>query len=500
MARVRSLHQEGRGTGQYPGYHALWHLFEIGVLTDLDSFDSQAWTDAEDRLAAPQEDGVKPRRSRVALIDTSVSPHPNLDDALATDLAVDFFANRLGTFDAPHGDRLTALIDAASPIGDSHAVRLLTELKAHLRQEHADARDGSRIAQRIFPATAAAFSSHGTAMAGLIGARPVAAENISLAGTHLNRLPNGQIPECEEILAGRDLSYIGVDPTCEIVPISTNFDPEPEQLILALLYAHIIDADLIVLARDFPDPWRSTITGRRTPDGEALVEEVEALRAAFQVELSEDELELWESLNQLVIEMSLTRPIVCASGNGGDDTVMYPGCLAEDSNGIVLVGAHNSNGARSAFSTTRTDAAEITLYAPSGDSERLDAALVRLDRISGNFEPGFHSPSYLEGQDDFSAQDVISTDVPGAAGYNGSAFPEILPSEDHIPDYRSYYCRFSGTSAAAAITAGALSLAYSTGRIPRGNGVEAKRILRGTDDPGDDARAEPKLRWSRITP
>ena len=76
--------------------------------------------------------------------------------------------------------------------------------------------------------------------------------------------------------------------------------------------------------------------------------------------------------------------------------------------------------------------------------------------------------------------------MPGAAGYNSSIFPA---SEGAI-DFRSFYCHFSGTSAAAAITAGMLSLAMTTGLIPRGDGPRAKRMLRGGAGPTDDKDAK----------
>ena len=75
----------------------------------------------------------------------------------------------------------------------------------------------------------------------------------------------------------------------------------------------------------------------------------------------------------------------------------------------------------------------------------------------------------------FATQEIVSTDVPGAAGYNGSIFPA---SEGAI-DFRSFYCHFSGTSAATAITAGMLSLAMTTGLIPRRDGPRAKSHCSG---------------------
>ncbi|ANT60523.1 hypothetical protein AYJ57_09225 [Salipiger sp. CCB-MM3] len=483
-----------RGSGRYDGYHALWHLFTLGLMDHPDGFDSSAWDAAEERI----KQGDEP--IRVALIDVSVAPsHPNLEGAIAWDLAVDFFSNRLGTFPDPAGSRLQTLLAAATPVGNATAQALQAEMTAHMAAEYTAAQSATDTSQRIFPATSAAFSGHGTAMAGLIGARPVAAADVNLVGTHLRPLPNGPDLQVDSPLAGHGLPYIGVDPTCEIVPISTSFDPDPEQFLAAMLYAHLIDADLIVLARDFPDPWRSPVTDLpATSDGTSAPRERHLLRKTYPVSYSKQEATLWAALHDLVPQMSLKRPILCASGNGGDGTRLYPGSLAADDNGIILVGAHTSEGLRAGYSNTGSTTVPITLYAPSGDSERLDQQSVRLDQMAPDFYASTHSPSYLEDGETYSPLDVISTDVPGAAGYNGSPFPEILPSEDTLPDYRSYYCRFSGTSAATAIAAGMLALAMSAGKIARGDGVAAKQKLRGTMDPTDDGAAEPKLNWANI--
>ena len=66
-----------RGRGIYPAFHALWPLAEIGVVSDLSSFRSDAWDSAAARL------GEGRARTRVALIDTSVAAdHPNLKEGV----------------------------------------------------------------------------------------------------------------------------------------------------------------------------------------------------------------------------------------------------------------------------------------------------------------------------------------------------------------------------------------------------------------------------------
>ncbi len=507
----------GRGYGHYASYHALWHLREIGVVPDLRSFDSPAWDAAEERLSSGA------RRTRVALIDTSVAyRHPNLEGAILTPLMIDFFSARFGTFPAPDDD--TALLDAAlatagakaDALADGMVRELLERLHRHLDTEYREAGQAAwRAPRRVSPATSPIFSAHGTAMAGLIGARPRGPDEVRLVETtHIGGGVSQPPPPSPDVFG---FPYAGVDPFCEIVPISTSFEPDPEQLLLALLYAWLIDADIIVLARDFPDPLGSPITGEPGPEpGLPPEAEQNALRDAYPASLGERELQQWAALRALTLKLSRQIPLVCASGNGGDTTMILPAALAAPDNGIIAVGARAATGNRAGYSTTGRGAGGepvISLYAPSGDGERLDEKVQRLDTADPGFRPEDHSAAYVGQlgvqhpalpkatapdvtQSIFATQEIITTDVPGAAGYNMSAFSQFTTPGGSILDYRSYYCRFSGTSAAAAIAAGMLSLAVSAGRVERGDGAEAKRRLRGGAGRTDDAAASPYLSWS----
>lgn len=506
----------GAGYGHYPSYHALWHLREIGVVTDLRTFASEAWDAAEARL------GATGRRTRVALIDTSVAyGHPNLKGAIATDLMIDFFSARLGTFPKPGGDDLDEVFAGAKHkaggLPDPRVRALFEELCAHLPQERkAAAQADWQTPRRVQPATSPTFSGHGTAMAGLIGARP---KRDGLKPVNTRHVGGDEGQPAAPAPDRPGFPYVGVDPFCEIVPISTSFDPDPEQLLLAMLYAWLIDADVIVLARDFPDPTMSPITHRLGVElGTAPLQDQWLLRAALPVEPSDDELALWEALRAFTLHASQTVPIVCASGNGGDRTMILPASLAAPDNGVIAVGSRAATKFQAGYVSAglRSDGTSaLTLYAPSGDGERLDSESQRIDTADPGFRPGDHGSEYLsrlgiqhpaladqEPPDEtasiFATQEIISTDVPGAAGYNSSAFSRFTTPDGSILDYRSYYCRFSGTSAAAAIAAGMLSLAICAGRIESGDGVEAKKRLRGGDAPINEETATPFLEWSNL--
>lgn len=483
-----------RGRGDYAAYHALWHLARMGVIADTATCASKAW----DRAAARMESGG--RAARIALIDTSVAAdHPNLKDAVDTASGIDFFSARLGV---PGGKgahdviakRSGAEFPADLPAG---AQTLWSELVDHLGGKGPDAGFGSPLRA----ATRPSFSAHGTAMAGLIGARPVAAEALQVASMRLFDADTGQ---STDLPAGHpmDFAYSGVDPFCRIIPISTNFDPEPEQLILTLLYADLVGADVIVLARDFPAP-----TSLVPDSGENAA----ALRRALGVDLRQSELDGWDLLGKLCVALSKRVPIVCAAGNGAQDRILYPGSLAADDNGIVAVGARTAAGAPASYSPVSD---RVTVYAPSGDGERLDRDMIRLDTQSGGFRPGDHSAAYLAGLGNLgdpvvadadparlhAPLDLVSTDVPGRAGYNSSPNAQVFGRDGAILDYRSAYCRFSGTSGAVALAGGLLALGISAGRLDPATanfGVAARDALTG-GKASDYASAAPAIHWQTL--
>ncbi|MEI4470974.1 S8 family serine peptidase [Frigidibacter sp. MR17.24] len=500
MAELDAPSPGTRGSGRYPAYHALWHLFEIGVIEDPATFAAPAWVKVETARAAP---GAPPP-TRVALIDTSVAmDHPNLAPAIEGGLALDLFSARHGAFPRPGPALPPELAPAAArPAPIAAAQPYLDRLAEGLRAAHAAGQDPAPRPGTVFPATRASFSAHGTAMAGLIGARPRAAAEVPMVGPTLMDLPGGTPLALPAPAGGLGFAYAGVDPYCRIVPVSTHFDPEPEQLILALLYAWMIRADLIVLAREVPAP--AAVTPPLPGEPADLRER---LSARLGVGLAAAEIVGWQVLEALILEISKTIPILCAAGNSGEERMAYPASLAAPGNGIIAVGAHASTGQPSAFSAGGTGT-PVTVFAPSGDGERLDERIARLDPNSAGFRAWEQGSGYAGAIDSvpttrdisastYSPLEIVTTDVPGRAGYNGSAFTGLATEAGAVLDYRSYYCHFSGTSAATAIAGGMLSLAMSAGVIPRGQGPLAKELLQGPGVP-NAALATPKLRWSRI--
>lgn len=410
-----------QGSEIYPEYAALWHLESIGVM------------DALRDGARPPADG---KTSRVAIIDTSVAVnHPCLVGAANRSLAIDFFSNRLGAFPYLDGPLEAPSIpsnletDIADDLPNSLALlrelidRLSPGAKAHVNG--------------VAPTASADFSNHGTAIAGLVGARP---SIMQIAPDYRSQDPDAiDVP----------LPYCGADPFCELVPISTNFDTDPESLILALLYAEVIDASVILIPRSFPDPFRTL---------GAIPMERDLLEAALPARPTQRETQLWEELAQLLVAVSLRRPIICAGGNFQEVGGIYPASLASEYNGIISVGAVNAKGLVAGYSTSQG----LTVMAPSNDGETHDRVSVRLDEQDADF-PDRRCPVQNE-NGSFSHFEIVSTDVPGRHGYSHGPYSSNEPP-DGLREFGSYFCRFGGTSAASAIVAGFVSLGYSLGEL-----------------------------------
>lgn len=421
------------------GYDGLWHLVALGVLTPDHS--PNGW-----------RPGDVTRPSRVVMIDTSVAlDHPNLQEAINRDLAFDLFSTRLGAFPGLRdADRIGGLGfgNAASLVaGLPGCQALLGELMQRLSP------DAPPLIDKVQPATGTMFSAHGTAIAGLVGARPVVVERSAAV----------QDEDADPQIA---LPYCGVDPTCDIVPVSTNFDDDPEQMILAFLYADLVQADVVVLPRGIPDPFR------RAPELFAVDLGAGSLGHLVQpCPVSDRDRALWAELAELIVKLSLRRPIVCAAGNENEEYGIYPASLASVDNGVIAVGAVNAKGWPCSYSPV----SGLTVWAPSSDGTRFDSAEVRLDARQPRYDG--HGIPARNSSDRFSALQIIATDVPGQGGYARSPYDGPEP-DDGLREHESYFCRFGGTSAACAIIAGLMSLARGLGHIPcNADGVEAKSWL-----------------------
>ena len=478
---------EPRHAGSYPSYHALWHLERLGIVSDLTRFASP---DAWGKVASTAQ------KTRVALIDTSVDlDHPCLAPAIDHARAIDFAARDLGVFTVARADLSGRDAQTRSQVISAAAAAAKTS-KGMAHTFLSDLGRAYETHEGVVPATARAFSGHGTSMAGLIGARPA-------SGVYLHK-PARLSPSPRD--AGETeaaLPYAGIDPFCEIVPISTSAMPTPDQMAAALTYADLIQADVIVLASSLPDPTRAAVgMVPATPPATGMVPVGQHDMNAEAVPSTDAELAAWDVLADMFIDVSSRRLILCAAGNAGDGMVAYPANLAAADNGIVAVGACTSDGLRASYSAG--GASEVTLFALSGDAPAMDADGYRLDPFTeldtADEKELFNRP----GTQPVAVETLISTDVAGRPGYSSTQFGQVWrdePGPNGAPvafEFASFFCEFSGTSAATAVAAGLVSLGFSTGSFDRATTPSAMKSAMIGGRAYDGAKGEPALAWGNI--
>jgi subtilisin family serine protease len=386
--------------------------------------------------------------------------------------------------------------------------------------------DGTRTRARI----SNPYDAHGTACAGIVAAYPI------------------------------EGGCVGVAPSCTIVPVRINTNLEFRSLIAALKYAdeagHVIlmprwlpwagadpckvaaaqpgGAAAAVSAGEESGPKgatgsptaKSTDTAAEAAAGEHEVwQELKAKSGeAFWAALAgRAEAELSATLHAAVREVAKRKPIVCASGNNGTGSLIYPACLAE----TVAVGACNEKGYRSTYSQY---GAGLDVVAPSSDIADLTRTVRRateqMVRERGE-DPADPEVRERYGVDRLGSLGIETTDHSGPFGYNPNpsprgdyceavdwlgmpagadtpaygqpglaesqaGFQSLLAAADAAdaarPDWELEDFRFGGTSAAAAQVAGVIALMLS--KNPNLSMTKIKEILHATASLGH-LKAEP---------
>ena len=429
------------GRENYSSYYYLWHLVAIGVLEV---------TPPAAGSSCPTIDDViwdKPifnrQSSKVALIDMGVAKdHPNLDPKqggvdpqdprVMWDLALDLASHRYG---ATYG-----------PLPAADADRHLEERLQHLDNIQDDGiligninpdaaeqaildrlRDNFGV-KRYVDVYKQSYATHGTACAGLV------------SGTSFEDDQFG--------FSGNPIVYYGVDPYSKIIPITTSISPDPEQLIAAFLYAYSQDVDVILFPRDAANP-------AEMPNY-ALLDKNEKTR----LDDPGPQDVAWSLFEKVIVEVSKKIPVVCAAGNDGRSQLIYPASLAVNpANGIIAVGSVSYRGYRSGYSSY---GAGLTAVAPSDDGELYNRYQLRLDKQAAGaidfWTENVHKhPSIPEIE--YSAERLISLDVPGPRGYMaGSREGPTADRDEAVDDPGGLYTGIGGTSGSSAIVAGVVSL------------------------------------------
>jgi subtilisin family serine protease len=447
-------------------YDALWHLDKIGLnLQELKKIEQ-----------IQKDESIK-----IALFDTSVAiDHPCLANCIDLEHTIDFIvhknghrpykknklnmesinqkiANFLSDFSEDQITLFEEELGLGKKITTNTSEQNFSLFDNHALDEKYSKKNESSSTEHFENQQ---FSAHGTAIAGILAGRPAKIKN--------PKAVSNSDDETEFVLPFR-----GVNPFCKLVPVMTSFDPDPAQFILALLYAEAIDVNLIVIPRDFPNPWL---------DKPPVSQKAELVKISpkdaknlFPERIKLNNSALWDLLTDVLIKISKTKPIVCSAGNSGDANVIYPACLAAlKDNNIISVGAVDHLDRDASYSIKPTDNVDmVTMCAYSNNIPIYNSEQTIIDAFDDNLEEqkellgkDFNEPEIL--------RSILSTDVPGPFGYNGShqsyeylTKPENFKYKAFNPnklqfDPSSYFCRFGGTSAAVAITGGIISLAMTT--------------------------------------
>jgi subtilisin family serine protease len=301
--------------------------------------------------------------------------------------------------------------------------------------------------------------------------------------------------------AANDTGCVGVAPECSIVPVRISTNVEFKSLIAAVKYASQV-GQVILMPRSLPwvEAQPSTPGGAGASaakhaalspvESKASAGEHPSLRHAVDTQAHQTWLELngkdgrefWRALDgkseqelsailyAAISEVAERVPVVCASGNNGTGSLIYPACLEA----TIAVGACNEKGWRSTYSQYGRG---LDLVAPSNDVPTRSETLTRCseDMLGPDERP-----------EDFGVErlgmfGIDTTDNLGPFGYN--------------PDPPGDYCEadgdfaFGGTSAAAAQVAGVVALMLSANRALTPSDI--REILRDKSSM-DHLHGEPK--------
>lgn len=457
-SRQEALATQPLGRNFRPSFHSLWHLEQLNVVTDLESFDAPSWDIAEKR-----------KRPVVVVMDTPLDvDHPNLEQQINKSLMRDFSVFNDGAFPfkamgketAEFRDRWDLIRTKESNPGDkvnmqhasdwakSHtemASTILTEIRS------SDAIKHSAVVQQE-------PGAHGTAVAGLIAGVPAIRPQVKAVNLGAEARPANNTDV--------DLPYAGINPFASIVPVTLTAAPYPDMVLGALNYIEAIKPDVIVIAAAWADHEMlkaSTSAADATwqmEQNEWDVPFTSTDKAQTQDALPPTDDALWSKVSAKLIALSETSTVLCAAGNVATSELVYPACLCtRTDNNIWAVTACDNDGARLSYAPPLIDGARmiqtLSTQLPRNDREKVvvDPYSAKLPELTQE-NPGFQVVGAL---------DLITLDPQGRQGYNPSEFP--APDNTFgapLVEIGSLYTRFSGTSAATAVAAGLISLGLTT--------------------------------------
>lgn len=474
LAAIAAAVADGpQGRNLRPEFDVRWFLYDLKVVSSLESFASEAWDLAETKVDG---DGRQPV---VVVMDTPLDAgHPNLSKCIDVARMRDFSVLNEGVFPIPAYSLRAAdfneRVKLVKELSDDTTERL-TEARIKKLKLTDWAKVNSTASDSILsdlldtePSTNAGPSmaakrrnfakfvpgAHGTAVAGLIAASPVD-ESVLKPASFGATIKD---PETKAV----HLAYAGVNPFAKIVPVSLTAAPYPDMVLGALRYIDALKPDVVVIAAAWADS--VDLDSNTSPDDdswplEQIEQDVSFSGKDHAPEMHTDQ-DYWKEVTGLLSEISKSSVVLCAAGNVDSKSLVYPANLCErKDNQVWAVTACDEEG-------------EYLSYAPPIVEGRrmiktLSTQLPRSDRdqtVHDNFE--YVKPELRKDTSDYklvNPRDVVTLDPRGRQGYNPTDTPS--PSglgSDALLEIGSLFTRFSGTSAAAAVAGGLVSLAMMT--------------------------------------
>lgn len=451
------------------GYYYLWHLASLGVIETRVKGKGDKRKTKIDRTLWDDLKGAPP--ARVCMLDVGCNfDHPNLKGRVLPEASIDLTLHPHGARYAKGGDNAPITTPHAFFTGLNTSGLSLAGLNADDEALFGDLCAELEQSSGVLRHTAnaeALFSSHGTAIAGLIVGGP--------------ELLQGSAKPTRDVIP-----YFGVDPESTLFSIRTGFEDNPYQFIAALLYAWQQQADVIVMPRGLPDPDRAPLAPKTDFQGNLEywknrgAADIDARIKAMDQHISPvdptapqrsaTDRQLWKIVRALFIAISHHIPIICAAGNDGESQLNYPASLANRENGIIPVGAVASHGMRSGYANYGD---ELAVVAPSDDME-----IFNRHQHRGTNKEKTQVAHLITGDSTALSQRVLlTTDIPGAHGYDAGR-PDPTGEGDR---QGGYYTQFGGTSGACALIGGVVALIRRAERHKGGalmDGVQIKDCLK----------------------
>lgn len=430
-------HPKGRDTR--PSFHALWHLKALNVVDNLTDFASTAWDEAEKT--------AETKAPVIVVMDTPLDyGHPNLRGAIDQALMCDFSTFSEGAFpvateeldDTVYEARREAVIGRLTDKQNPPAIPMDSERKSQLT--------------RHVP------GAHGTAVSGLIAARPEIVGYQSPAYLE----DEGEPSELNFSI----LSYAGINPFARIVPVTLSAAPYPDMVNGALDYVKAIDPDIVVIAAAWAENVDLNRPTSKDEDGTVL-----------QLGNSSTDANEWKGVSDKLIALSHDTIVLCAAGNENTLQLAYPASLHKDESGeIYAITACDVNGEPLSYSPRPEPHARVlaTLSSPLPNDDQDSTVLDPFRYVLAELRKTHVSIDKVATVD---PRDIITLDPTGSQGYNPSPYPGEVSDHGNYLEIGSLFTRFSGTSAATAIAAGLASLALMHEGGSAGNETEPSSWL-----------------------